>query len=199
QQPGYQQPGYQQPGYQQPGYQQPGYQQQGYGQPVYGQPYQQPGYAHRPSSAMAYLAGALFFLCAALSFAIAIISWTAGEITDVVEFGIANIGLAFRLSDVSPDYAIITTFAVAALATILAILLVLRFGFARWILAILSFLVVGYYGYAIADIISNDMLELGSIVLVALGLWLVSLVIVLLPPVGKAMRGHQSPATQEYW
>lgn len=190
----------QQPG--QPGWGQSGYGPQGYAPQPYAQPFGGPGQPpvqRRPSAALAYVAVALYLACAALSFTAAIISWDGT--TDNIHMLATTIGIAFS-DDITGnvDFAITTTMIVASVVTVLAVVLAFRIGFVRWLLAIISLAVVTGYVFAIVDLLSSGMpgetakyVTVPSIAGVA---WLLAMVLVLLPPVGRAMRGKQRPPAQ---
>lgn len=190
----FQQPQQQPYGQAMPYGQQPGYPQQGYPMP--------PGYGppRRPSTAMAYVATAFFLPAVIYSYIAAFMSWDG--LTDNVDILVSTIGFAFS-DDLTGniDAAISVTISVASTVAALLVVLACRLGFVRWILAVIAGLVVGYYIYAIIYLLSNDAGDFVALPIVAMLLWLVPLVIVVLPPVGRAMRGYQPspPVAQGHW
>jgi hypothetical protein len=156
----------------------------GWPQPPYG------GHAPRPNTAPAYIAAALFFLCAVFSLVVSIISWDGT--TSSVEAVISVPGMAFS-EDITGniDFGISTGISVACTFTLFAILLAARLAFARWILVVLGAVVVLYYIYAVIKVLADGGGEFIAALALSLVLWLLAEVVVLLPPVGAAMRGHR--------
>lgn len=199
--------------YQQQPYQQQLYPQQPFGQAVpYGQqpgyPPQQgypmpPGYGppRRQSVAMAYVATVFFLPAVIYSYVAAFMSWD-GISADNVDIAVSTIGFSFA-DDLTGniDFAISATITAASTVTVMLVVLAFRLGFMRWILAVIAGLVVGYYVFAIIDLLSHDAGDYVALPIVALLLWLVPLVIVVLPPVGRAMRGYRpsAPVPPGYW
>ncbi|EHR53694.1 hypothetical protein SacmaDRAFT_5578 [Saccharomonospora marina XMU15] len=200
-------------------YQQPYQQQQPYGQaapygqqPGYPQQHPQPGYPvppgygppQRQSKAMAYIATVFFLPAVIYSYIAAFVSWdgvTSAD-ADVIDIAVSTIGFVLA-DDITGniDFAISVTLSVASTVAALLVLLACRLGFARWILAVIAGLMVGYYVYAIIYLLSNEAGDFVTLPIVALLLWAVPLVAVVLPPVGRAMRGYRpSPSVaQGHW
>nr|WP_042185824.1 hypothetical protein [Kibdelosporangium sp. MJ126-NF4]CEL16913.1 hypothetical protein [Kibdelosporangium sp. MJ126-NF4]CTQ91858.1 hypothetical protein [Kibdelosporangium sp. MJ126-NF4] len=159
----------------------------GYGwpqQPTYG------GYAPRPSTAPAYIAAALFAVCAVLTLVISILSIGKGSRTP--EMYVAVPGMMFS-EDITGngDFGYSTGISVGCTFAVLAILLAARLAFARWLIGGLGVLVVLYYVYAVIYVLAHDGGEIVAALALALVLWLIAVVLVFLPPVGQAMRGRR--------
>ncbi|CAM3677603.1 hypothetical protein KIPE111705_20100 [Kibdelosporangium persicum] len=156
----------------------------GWPQPPYG------GYAPRHNTAPAYIAAALFFLCAVFSLVVSIISWDGT--TTSVEAVISVPGMAFA-EDVTGnvDFGIATGISVACTFALFAILLAARLAFARWILVVLGAVVVLYYIYAVIRVLVDGGGEFIAALALSLVLWLLAEIVVLLPAVGEAMRGRR--------
>jgi hypothetical protein len=159
----------------------------GWPQPGYG------GYAPRPSNAPAYVAAALFAVCAVFSLVVSIISWDGT--TRTVEALIAVPGMMFS-EDITGnvDFAISTGISVTCTFALLAVLLACRLAFARWLLVALGGIVVLYYLYAVVKVLADGGGEFIAALALSLVLWLIAEVMVLLPAVAKAMRGSRVAA-----
>ncbi len=160
-------------------------------QPPYGQ--QPPGYGYQypprpPSTAAAYIAVALFVICCALTYVFAILSWDGRP--DSASVLAAVIGVAFS-DDLTGnvDFAIAASMTVASTTLLLALMLIARLGFVRWILAVLGGLVTAYYIYAAIWLLSEDGGEFIGLVILQFVLWLAATVVVVLPVTAAAMRG----------
>ncbi|MEU2030469.1 proline-rich domain-containing protein [Nocardia amamiensis] len=174
------------------------------GQPPYypntGQPwpYPQPRpYPQRsPSPAMAYVSGGLFMLCVLLC-AVLVVSGLAvvpgwdgpylhnGSMLD------ALIGAALvEYTTGSLDFAVYVTIIVGGVSAVFTILLVVRRGFARWILAGIGALVSLYYVYGLIRLVDlGAAAEHFTWIGIAQLVWLTATVTTLLPGTSRAMRG----------
>ncbi|SFP26548.1 hypothetical protein SAMN02982918_1909 [Saccharomonospora viridis] len=152
----------------------------------------------RSGTAMAYVSAALFLPPVIMAFVSAAVGWSGTGIDSETEVGLvlSLVGLAFS-EDVTGnvDFAIATTMTTACTVTALGFCLMFRLNVIRWILAVIGLLVVGYYVYALIDLLSNSFGELIILPLVTFVLWLVPTVVAMLPPVGRAMRrfGRHTP------
>ncbi|WP_199429387.1 hypothetical protein [Qaidamihabitans albus] len=184
--------GWQQPGYPPP----PGYPPAGYPPPGYGPggPYGPP----RQSTAMAYVAALLFLPAVVYTYLAAVISWDGR--TDNAHMLASTVGMAFsgELTG-NVDFAIAASMSVASTALALALALLFRLGFIRWLLVGVAALVTAYYVYAVGYLLSEGAAEYVIMPIVALLLWVAPLVVALLPAVGRAMRGHRPPVAHGHW
>lgn len=208
--PGWNQQNYQQPPspqygqpQQQPYGQAPGYPQQGYGQPGYGQPGYgpQPGqpYGTGQNTALAYVAAALYLPAIIYTY---VMAFLAMDFEPSSEFDVQLLASLFGFAvteDITEneDFAISASFTIASIMLLLAIILFFRVAVVRWILAAFSIITVGYYIYHVIWMFSEDGADFVGMSFLALGLWLVPLIVVLLPATGRAMRmrgaGPQGP------
>ncbi|ALG12837.1 hypothetical protein [Kibdelosporangium phytohabitans] len=148
------------------------------------------GYAPRQNTAPAYIAAALFAVCAVLSLVISILSIDKGART--IEMYIAVPGMMFS-EDITGngDFGYSTGISVGCTFALLAVLLAVRLSFARWLIAVLGGLVAMYYMYAVIKVLVDGGGEFIAALALALVLWVLATVLVLLPPVGQAMRGRR--------
>jgi hypothetical protein len=175
---------------------------QGYGPQGY-QPYGPPppgyppyGYG-RPSTALAYVTGIVFIVCAVLALVAAILNWEGPS--DSPEMLLSVVGIAFKPENrTNFDFAIVISMIVACTTILFAVLVFVRLEFARWVLAVLGALVTVYYIYAIIWVLSNDGGEYIAMVLVSWLLWLVATVLAVLPATGRAMRRRQPAGPPGY-
>lgn len=162
-----------------------------------------PGYpgAPRPTSpAMAYTAAALFVPAIAMMFVAAVVGWDGTP--DFESAGQAGLYLSlFALVfsfDITGnvDFAIAATMTLGCTTAVLALVMAFRVNFVRWLLAVVGFVAVGYYGYGVIDLASGGAAEYALLPGATLLFWLVPTVVVMLPPVGRAMRrnGQQNVA-----
>lgn len=146
------------------------------------------GYAPRPSTAPAYIAAALLAVCAVLSLVISIVIIDDGSMT--VEMFLAVPGIMFS-EDITgnADFGISTGISVGCTFLLLAVLLAARLAFARWLAVVLGAVVVLYYVYAVIKVLADGGGKFVAALALAFVLWLITFVVLLLPPVGRAMRG----------
>ncbi|WP_053205169.1 hypothetical protein [Jiangella muralis] len=196
-QPGYAPP----PGYApQPGY--PPQPQQGYPpQPgYYAPPGQQPyGYApyppaqHRPATPMPiYLTAALFLACGLFTLIIALTNWFGSPGPGMTA---ALVGVAFS-GDITGniDFAVSASMTVACTTLTVAVVLLFKLAFARWILVGLGGLVIIAYFVGIIDLASNGGGRYIALPIVAMVLWIGSVVVALLPVTNRAFAlSRQTP------
>ncbi|TCP54009.1 hypothetical protein EV191_10349 [Tamaricihabitans halophyticus] len=170
------------------------YPQQGWPSPS-GMPYGgQPSYppAARPSALLARLTAALFIACAGFAIATGIVSLD-GAPTNLHLFS-GVLGLMFSeavTGDVT--FALIVTMAVGALTLVFAVLLACRFRIGRPMLAVLGLLVAGYYAYTAIALFGDNLAGYTVVPIAAGAAWLLGMVLVLLPPVGRALGRHAQP------
>ncbi|OQO90542.1 hypothetical protein B1813_13350 [Saccharomonospora piscinae] len=161
-----------------------------------------PGFPGHPrqgvaSPATAYVAAALFVPAVLMAFAGAAVGWIGGGTADSEgEYGLllSLVGAAVThrvTGDIS--FAVATTTTVACLAGVLVLALFARLNAVRRALGGLGCVVVAYYVYALVYLLTEDAGSLALIPLVTFLLWTVPTVVVLLPPVGRAMRGRTRP------
>ena len=144
----------------------------------------------RPSTAPAFLLGALWLLVSVLCFVLAGLNSAHGKgIRQTPEAAVALLGLAFGRGFIgNGDPAIVATYVAGGVVLLFAALLFARLGFARWILAGLGIFVVAYYVFAIVRLTINHGGTLIIVPGVALMLWLAATMVSVIPPVGRAMR-----------
>ncbi|MET8797156.1 hypothetical protein ABZV91_12030 [Nocardia sp. NPDC004568] len=147
--------------------------------------------------APARYASGLFGVCSLLCCALAVPAFDGAD-ADEATLLVALIGQAFSEHTTrNIDFGVSATITVGSTATLLAILLWFRFGFARLILVGLGTLTALYYLYA-----SARLAEAGAPAafylwpLIALALWTAATLVAALPVTGRAMRGHS--ASQPY-
>jgi len=127
-------------------------------------------------------------LVSALCFVLAGLNSDKG-VRQTPEAAVALIGMGLPRSLIgNGDAAIAATYVAGGVVLLLAALLFARLGFARWILAALGFVVVGYYIYFVVRVSLIHVSSILIVPVVALLLWLVATVVSVLPPVGRAMR-----------
>jgi hypothetical protein len=169
--------------------------------PPYGAP--PPGYGsfppqRPPSTAPAYLTGALFGVCGVLTLVSALVSWDGT--TDNQDILAAVVGVVFS-GDLTGnvDFAISAAMTVAcSTLTFAAILLLTRLSFVRWVLAVIGGIVTAYYLYALIYLLSHHAASVIGLVVVALLLWLGATVLAVLPVTGRAMRGAAGRYPPQY-
>lgn len=127
-------------------------------------------------------------LVSALCFVLAGLNSDKG-VRQTPEAAVALLGMGLPRSLIgNGDAAIAATYVAGGVVLLLAALLFARLGFARWILAALGFVVVGYYIYFVVRVSLIHVSSILIVPVVALLLWLVATVVSVLPPVGRAMR-----------
>lgn len=127
-------------------------------------------------------------LVSALCFVLAGLNSDKG-VRQTPEAAVALIGMGLPRSLIgNGDAAIAATYVAGGVVLLLAALLFARLGFARWVLAALGFVVVGYYIYFVVRVSLIHVSSILIVPVVALLLWLVATVVSVLPPVGRAMR-----------
>lgn len=127
-------------------------------------------------------------LVSALCFVLAGLNSDKG-VRQTPEAAVALLGMGLPRSLIgNGDAAIAATYVAGGVVLLLAALLFARLGFARWVLAALGFVVVGYYIYFVVRVSLIHVSSILIVPVVALLLWLVATVVSVLPPVGRAMR-----------
>ncbi|MCG5220087.1 hypothetical protein [Streptosporangium sp. KLBMP 9127] len=136
-----------------------------------------------------YIAVLLFGLCAVVSFIFAIITWDGTSRNLEVTTAVIGMAVTHYITG-NIDFAISATLTVACTVALFAVLLAFRLGFARWVLAFVGGVVIAYYLYALLYVLING--GGGFVVLLALSLvlWISAVVTVLLPAVGRGLRGR---------
>lgn len=170
-------------------------QQYGYQPAPYGYPPPHPGYPQPAASAVpAVCAGLLFGLCSVLCFVFAGSYYVGAAISSGPRLaGLVGQAL-FHHTGLSVDLAVYLTFAVGGITALLAVLLMCRLGFARWLLIVLSALIVVYYVYALVRMVDLDApSKFYTWIVVALIGWTSAALLAVLPATGRAMRGYRPP------
>ena len=154
-------------------------------------PLAHPAPQRRNSTAPAYIAAALFIACAVEAFAFAAVSWDGTGSPWVLA---AVIGLLYsgRVTG-NVDFGITMTMTVACMTITLALVLLARLAFARWILAGLGGLVAAYYACAVLYLIIHGSARLVPLPVLALLSWSAATVMALLPYTARAMRRWTMP------
>lgn len=167
------------------------------GYPGYGPAGYPPSHPGRPSTAPAYLATVLFGACSVFSFVLAFADWDGNP--GSVSMPVAVIGAAFSGQVTGNlDFGISATMTVACTVATFTVLLAIRLAFARWILAAVAAIVAAYYIFALIKLFDEGGGRYSGVIVVALLLWLGTLVVALLPQVTRAMRGYR-PRPVGYW
>jgi hypothetical protein len=156
-------------------------------------PYAPPaGFGHPPAGPRpaggvpAYIAAALFVVCAVQSLIYAIVSWDGSGSPEVMA---AVIGIVYsgRITG-NIDFGISMTMSVACTTATFAAILFARLAFARWLLAGLGGAVVAYYAVAVIFLVVRDAAGFVGLPLLALLTWAAATVVALLPATARAMR-----------
>lgn len=175
-----------------------------YGQATPGMPQYPPvppgypggGHPRRSSPALAYVAAALFLPAVVMAFVSASIGWNGPEAIDSepsMGMFLSLTGLAFS-DDLTGnvDFAVATTMTVACTTATLMVAMAFRLNAVRWLLAVIGVIVTAYYVYVVIDLLTDELWrELIVLPLATLLLWTIPTVVVMLPPVGRAMRGRE--------
>jgi hypothetical protein len=142
----------------------------------------------------------MFLLCTAVSAVVAAMCTIMTSYPRVFEFpemAAAGIGTAFTNGSLK-DEAVYTvmgfTIGVGSTALLLAIGVFCRVGALRWMLAGLGVLTTLYYVYAVIWVLTHGGARVSAFVIIALLVWLAATVVIMLPAVGKGMRGYQPGA-----
>ncbi|WP_280254813.1 hypothetical protein [Nocardia wallacei] len=170
----------------------------GYPPAPYGYPSPPPGYPQPVATAVpAVCAGLLFGLCSVLCFVFAVPGFDGAKVSSMTRL-MALIGQAFSEHTTrNIDFGVSVTMTIGGITALLAVLLICRLGFARWLLIVLSVLVAAYYIYALvrlADLGAPS--KFYTWIVVALIGWTSAGILAALPATGRAMRGYRPPVAR---
>lgn len=146
-----------------------------------------PAPARRSANALpAYVAGALFVVCAVQSLVYAVVSWDGSGNLRVLA---AVIGIVYsgRITG-NVDFGISMTMSVACTTLTFALILLARLAFARWLLAGVGGAVVAYYAVAVIYLVVHGATGLVALPVLALLTWSAATTVALLPATARAMR-----------
>ncbi|EHR63799.1 hypothetical protein [Saccharomonospora cyanea] len=158
-----------------------------------------PGAGPRPASpAMAYTAAALFVPAIVMAVIAAVIGWSGvpgNEVQAGMYLSLFGLAFAYEITG-NVDFAIAATVTLASTTAVFTLLVALRVNAFRWLLAVVGVVAVAYHGYAVVYLLGAGVGGLVVLPAVTLLFWVVPTLVVMLPPVGRAMRrsGQQSVA-----